>query len=68
MMTSIYSQGGYSFGTPGAGGQMAFADVDNEIGWAFLTNYHGHHMLDDPRYVALTNTVYDVVARLKKKN
>ena len=47
---------------------MACADVDNEIGWAFLTNYLGHHLLEDPRRVALTNTMYDIVARLRKYN
>jgi CubicO group peptidase (beta-lactamase class C family) len=30
-----------SFGHPGAGGQLAFADVEHEVGFAYLSNQMG---------------------------
>ena len=45
--------GASSFGSPGAGGAMGFADPDAGIGYAYVTNKMGTRLSGDPRDVAL---------------
>ena len=49
------------FGTPGSGGQNAYADPENQLGLAYLTNYMSFYGSDDPRFVGLLKSVYEVM-------
>lgn len=42
-----------SFGSPGAGGSMGFADPDAGIGYGYVTSLMGTSFAGDPRDVAL---------------
>jgi CubicO group peptidase (beta-lactamase class C family) len=47
-----------SFGHPGAGGSLAFADPDAQIGFGYVMNRMGSSILVDPRASALIDAVY----------
>ena len=47
-----------SFGSPGAGGSIGFADPDAEIGYSYVTNRMGVTLTGDPRDLALRNALY----------
>lgn len=47
-----------SFGSPGAGGAMGFADPEAGIGYAYVTNRMGTRLSGDPRDVALRESLY----------
>ncbi len=48
-----------SFGAPGAGGAMGYADPDARIGYGYVTNRMGTHLEGDPRDVALRAALPD---------
>jgi CubicO group peptidase (beta-lactamase class C family) len=50
-----------SFGSPGAGGAMGFADPDAGVGYAYVTNRMGTQLSGDPRDVALRKALYDAI-------
>jgi len=50
-----------SFGAPGAGGAMGFADPEMGIGYAYVTSQMGTSLTGDPRDVALRDAVYAAV-------
>lgn len=50
-----------SFGSPGAGGSLGFADPKAGIGYAFVTNRMGTALTGDPRDLALRNTLYSII-------
>ncbi len=50
-----------SYGGPGAGGSLGFADPDADIGYAYVTNRMGTALNGDPRDVALRDALYDAV-------
>jgi CubicO group peptidase (beta-lactamase class C family) len=50
-----------SFGSPGAGGAMGFADPEAGISYAYVTNKMGTRLSGDPRDVALRNALYSAV-------
>ena len=51
-----------SFGQPGTGGSLGFADPKTGIGYAYVTNQIGTVLTGDPRDLALRKAVYSVVS------
>ena len=47
-----------SFGSPGAGGSLGFADPSAAVGYAYVTNQMGTRLTGDPRDVALRDALY----------
>jgi CubicO group peptidase (beta-lactamase class C family) len=47
-----------SFGSPGTGGALGFADPDAAIGYGYLTSRMGMVFTGDPRDVALRDALY----------
>jgi len=47
-----------SFGSPGAGGSLGFADPDAGIGYAYVTSHMGTTLTGDPRDIALRDALY----------
>ena len=50
-----------SFGHPGAGGALAFADPDAGLGFAYVMNAMQFHPQGDPRSQGLVKAVYDCI-------
>ncbi len=50
-----------SFGFPGSGGSLGFADPKAGIGYAYITNRMGTALTGDPRDLALRNAVYSII-------
>ena len=50
-----------SFGSPGAGGSLGFADPEAGIGYAYVTSQMGTALTGDPRDVALRNALYSAL-------
>jgi CubicO group peptidase (beta-lactamase class C family) len=62
--SSIWPFGGaLSFGSPGSGGSLGFADPAEGVGYAYVTNRMGTTLTGDPRDVALRNAIYAAIAR-----
>lgn len=47
-----------SFGMPGSGGSLGFADPEAGIGYAYVTNRMGTRLTGDPRDLALRTALY----------
>lgn len=52
-----------SFGAPGTGGSLGFADPTAGIGYAYVTSQSGTALTGDPREIALREAAYSVVRR-----
>jgi hypothetical protein len=52
-----------SYGSPGAGGAMGFADPAARIGYAYVTSQMGTALTGDPRDVALSQALYSVIQK-----
>ena len=50
-----------SFGSPGSGGSLGFADPTAGVGYAYVTSQMGTHLTGDPRDVALREALYSVI-------
>ena len=50
-----------SFGSPGAGGSLGFADPEAGIGYAYVTSQMGTALTGDPRDVALREALYSAL-------
>ena len=50
-----------SFGAPGAGGSLGFADPTAGVGYAYVTSQMGTRLTGDPRDVALRDALYSVI-------
>ena len=53
--------GARSFGSPGSGGSLGFADPDAGIGYAYVTSQMGTTFTGDPRDVALREALYSAL-------
>jgi CubicO group peptidase (beta-lactamase class C family) len=51
-----------SFGSPGAGGSLGFADPSADISYAYVTSQMGTRLTGDPRDVALREALYSAIA------
>ena len=51
-----------SFGAPGAGGSLGFADPSAGIGYAYVTSRMGARLTGDPRDVALRDALYSALS------
>ena len=59
----------WSYGSPGAGGSLGFADPDAGIGYGYVTSQTGTHLTGDPRDIALRNAIYAAIEpRLNRKD
>jgi CubicO group peptidase (beta-lactamase class C family) len=47
-----------SFGSPGSGGSLGFADPENAVGYAYVTSQMGTQVTGDKRDVALRQALY----------
>ena len=47
-----------AFGHPGAGGSVGFADPDTRVGFGYVMNRMGPHILLDPRAITLIDAAY----------
>ena len=50
-----------SFGSPGAGGSLGFADPAAGLGYAYVTSHMGTSLTGDPRDVALREALYSAL-------
>ena len=50
-----------SFGAPGSGGSLGFADPDAGLGYGYVTSQMGTVYTGDPRDVALRDAIYDLL-------
>ena len=53
-----------SFGSPGAGGPLGFADPETGIGYAYMTSQMGTALTGDPRDVRSENALYSALQKL----
>lgn len=51
-----------SYGSPGSGGALGFADPATAVGYAYVTNRMDTYLSGDPRDVALRNALYAAIA------
>lgn len=54
----IFGSSDNAFGTPGAGGSFGFADPDTGIGYGYVMNKLGFHLVSDPRELALRQALF----------
>ncbi len=55
---AAFGPGKRGFGHPGAGGSVGFGDPDARMGFGYVMNRMGPHILLDPRAVALIDALY----------
>ena len=54
----VFGSSDKAFGTPGFGGSFGFADPDTGVGFGYLMNRLGFHLVSDPRELALRQAVF----------
>jgi CubicO group peptidase (beta-lactamase class C family) len=54
-----------SFGAPGAGGSLGFADPTTGVGYGYVTSQMGTYLTGDPRDVALREAIYSAIRSRK---
>jgi CubicO group peptidase (beta-lactamase class C family) len=52
-----------SFGAPGSGGSLGFADPQAGVGYAYVTSQMGTDLTGDPRDVALRDALYAAIGK-----
>jgi CubicO group peptidase (beta-lactamase class C family) len=55
--------GARSFGAPGSGGSLGFADPETDVGYGYVTSRMGTTLTGDPRDVALRDALYCVLQK-----
>ena len=50
-----------SFGSPGSGGSLGFADPEVDVGYAYVTSQMGTALTGDPRDIALREALYSAL-------
>jgi CubicO group peptidase (beta-lactamase class C family) len=50
-----------SFGSPGSGGSLGFADPEAGVGYGYVTSQMGTTLTGDPRDIALRNALYSII-------
>ena len=53
--------GARSFGSPGTGGALGFADPDAEVGYGYVTSQMGMTFTGDARDIALREALYSAL-------
>lgn len=66
MLEQDYRGGGFgmgpaAYGHPGAGGSLGFCDPEAQVGFGYVTNQMGPYVLMDPRALALSEAVYQIL-------
>jgi CubicO group peptidase (beta-lactamase class C family) len=56
-----------SYGAPGTGGSLGFADPAAEIGYGYVTSRIGTALTGDPRELALRDALYAALPRLERR-
>ncbi|MFC3609022.1 serine hydrolase domain-containing protein [Stutzerimonas tarimensis] len=59
---ATFGMGPASFGHPGAGGCLGFADPERQVAFGFVTNTLGPYVMMDPRAQALAQAVGDCLS------
>ena len=59
----LHFGGPRSFGSPGSGGAMGFADPDANLGYAYVTSQMGTTLTGDPRDMAIREALYAALPR-----
>ena len=54
----VFGSSGRAVGTPGCGGSFGFADPDTGVGFSYVMNRIGFHLLSDPRELALRQALF----------
>ncbi len=54
----VFGSSGRAFGTPGFGGSFGFADPDTGIGFGYVMNRLGFHLVSDPRELAVRQALF----------
>lgn len=54
----VFGSSGRAFGTPGFGGSFGFADPDSGIGFGYVMNRLGFHLVSDPRELAVRQALF----------
>ena len=60
--------GSHSYGAPGAGGALGYADPDARVGYAYVTAKMGTTLTGDPRDVALRDALYGALRAASAKD
>ena len=55
-----------TFGTPGLGGQIGFADPKNKLGVGFTSNYYSMTGTKDHRFLFLESAIYKVIRKMEE--
>jgi CubicO group peptidase (beta-lactamase class C family) len=55
-----------SFGAPGSGGALGFADPAAGVGYAYVTSQMGTHLTGDPRDMALRDALYSAIPSVRR--
>jgi len=61
----MFGSSGNAFGTPGAGGSFGFADPDTGIGFGYVMNKLGFHLVSDPRELSIRNALFHDILRTR---
>ncbi|HEY1841355.1 MAG TPA: serine hydrolase domain-containing protein [Mycobacterium sp.] len=64
----VFGSSDKAFGTPGFGGSFGFADPDTGVGFGYVMNRLGFHLVSDPRELALRQALFrDVLGARPQK-